>query len=389
MIRRTNLAVAAVIIGGLGLSACELGPKETQQVGYRGTGMVQVTDPQTVAASTGGPAIPAPPYATPDDSGPRARDVYQNVPVLGGVSAERFNHLMAALNTWIVPANLPPEQGGCNYCHNPANLASDEKYTKVVARRMLQMTQSINANWSSHVGATGVTCWTCHRGNAVPQYNFVNDGPDSRSIVGRHPNGQNQPNPTAAYASLPGGLGNYLAMTGDARVSGNAAIRYRLPREGASLKATESTYATMMHMSQALGVNCTFCHNTQAFRAWDQSRPQRATAWYGIRMARDINNNYITPLTSVFPANRLGPHGDPYKANCQTCHQGQNKPMGGVSMLQDYPVLRGPAPAAASAPPVPAPAPGTGPDPQASGPGTSASTDQQAPAANTTAPAGQ
>ena len=30
---------------------------------------------------------------------------------------------------------------GCNYCHNPANLASDEKYTKVVARRMIQMTR--------------------------------------------------------------------------------------------------------------------------------------------------------------------------------------------------------------------------------------------------------
>ena len=61
---------------------------------------------------------------------------YQNVKVLGELSTERFNHLMAEMNQWVAP----PEQG-CNYCHNPENMASDEKYTKVVARRMLQMTQ--------------------------------------------------------------------------------------------------------------------------------------------------------------------------------------------------------------------------------------------------------
>lgn len=385
MNHRSSMTVLAVVIGGVGLTACELGPKNSEQVGYRGAGMVQTTDPQTVAVSA---AIPAPPYATPDDSGPRASEVYQNVPVLGGASAERFNHLMAALNTWIVPANLPPEQGGCNYCHNPANMASDEKYTKIVARRMLQMTQAINANWSSHVGAAGVTCYTCHRGNAVPQYNFVNDGPTPRNITGRHPGGQNRPNASAAYASLPGGLGAYLAMDTPARVGGNAAIRYQLPRQGASLQATEGTYGIMMHMSQALGVNCTFCHNSQAFRDWNQSRPQRATAWYGIRMARDINNTYITPLASVFPPNRLGPHGDPLKTNCQTCHQGQNKPLGGVAMLNDYPILRGPSPSAGAVPAAPAPAPGAGAVPQATAPAT-ASTGTTEAAGNATAPAAQ
>ncbi len=32
----------------------------------------------------------------------------------------------------------------------------------------------------------------------------------------------------------------------------------------------------MMHMSQGLGVNCNFCHNSRNFSDWSQSMPQRA-----------------------------------------------------------------------------------------------------------------
>ena len=76
----------------------------------------------------------------------------------------------------------------------------------------------------------------------------------------------------------------------------------------------------MMHMSQSLGVNCTYCHNTRAFAEWDGSTPQHGTAWYGIRMARDLNKEYRSSLSSTFPANRRGPPGDVAKANCATCH---------------------------------------------------------------------
>jgi photosynthetic reaction center cytochrome c subunit len=59
-------------------------------------------------------------------------------------------------------------------------------------------------------------------------------------------------------------------------------------------------------------------------------------------MVRDINFGYIQPLQAVFPANRKGPMGDPYKVNCLTCHQNQAKPLGGVSMLAQYPYMRSP-----------------------------------------------
>ena len=40
-----------------------------------------------------------------------------------------------------------------------------------------------------------------------------------------------------------------------------------------SIKQTEWTYALMMHFSTALGVNCTYCHNSRIFASWEQSSP--------------------------------------------------------------------------------------------------------------------
>jgi photosynthetic reaction center cytochrome c subunit len=113
-----------------------------------------------------------------------------------------------------------------------------------------------------------------------------------------------------------------------------------------SLKQAEWTYGLMMAMSKGLGVNCTFCHNTQYFQSWSGSTPQRVTAWYGIRMVRDINNNYINPLTPLYAnvPGRKGAAGDLPKALCATCHQGAYRPLNGASMIKDYPVLAGPSP---------------------------------------------
>jgi photosynthetic reaction center cytochrome c subunit len=109
----------------------------------------------------------------------------------------------------------------------------------------------------------------------------------------------------------------------------------------------------MVHMSNSLGVNCTFCHNTQSFGNWQLSPPQRTVAWHGIRMARELNTEYLVPLGKVLPPNRLGLTGDAPKVACATCHQGVNKPLYGAAMAKDFPGLTGPS-ATASAP---APAP--------------------------------
>ncbi|WP_299322465.1 photosynthetic reaction center cytochrome PufC [Parasphingopyxis sp.] len=327
----------AIALAPLVLAGCELGSKEVTQTGHRGTAMAEL---DVVDASASADEIPAPPYELPPPSGPTAGEVYENVQVLSNISVEEFDYLMAAITEWVVPENVDdPERAGCNYCHNPANLASDEIYTKDVSRRMIQMTQTINADWTDHVQQTGVTCWTCHRGNAVPEHVWTNPSSDGRVAMGNL-NGQNAPDPNVGYASLPTGVfAQYFTGDGGDEIAVASTGLYPTDANRLTTMETETTYGLMMHLSQAMGVNCTYCHNTQSFRAWELSTQARATAWFGIRMVRNINEAYITPLTGNFPANRLGPEGDPYKVNCTTCHQGQTRPMGGASMVADYPAL--------------------------------------------------
>ena len=325
-------AVAAAFLTIPLISGFQAPGIETVQRGFRGVALGLVyhkTDEAKLEAENKVPGyLPQLPA-----TGPKASAVYKNVQVLGNLSVGQFTRLMASITQWVAPKQ------GCNYCHNPANMAEDAIYTKVVARRMLQMTQNINQNWTTHVVATGVTCYTCHRGNNIPQQVWFNDGghPQAGGAAQRY-TGQNEPSKAAAYASLATDpFTPFLQNAANIRVQGTTA----LPDGNlSSIKQTDWTYALMMHMSTGLGVNCTYCHNSRAFGEWSESPPQRVTAWYGIRMVRQMNNEYMTPLTSVFPARRLGPTGDVAKANCATCHNGVYKPLYGVSMAKDFPELR-------------------------------------------------
>jgi photosynthetic reaction center cytochrome c subunit len=279
-------------------------------------------------------------------AGPTAAEAYQNVQVLGDLSKPEFARLMVSFKNWL------GAEEGCNYCHNAPDFASDEKYTKVVARRMIQMTRHINSDWKQHVANTGVTCWTCHRGQAVPSGDWFKVSPDQDSglpaSLGNRA-GQNTPGGYVAGSALPSDpMSEFLKAESEVRVQGTAALA------GAnrhSVKQTEFTYALMTYMSKSLGVNCTYCHNTRAFGVWSESMPQRATAWYGLRLVRDLNASYLMPLESTLPAYRMGPLGDGPKVGCATCHKGTFKPLNGVSMLPDFPELIGPKhPALDSAP---------------------------------------
>lgn len=322
----------AALIGLMTLLAgCERFPMDTVQHGYRGTGMVQVYNPRILekqdALNTAPPAIPA---ASPD--GPKAKTLYKNVQVLGDLSGGEFIRLMTAMTSWVSP------QESCIYCHNPANFAEDSKYTKIVARKMIQMTRQINSEYKNHVAETGVTCYTCHRGNPVPQQVWFtlpdqNKGADFIGDLA----GQNTPGKLVNLSSLPTDpLTPYLLDDKPIRVNGTTALP---SGNRQSMKQAEWTYGLMTHMSNSLGVNCTYCHNTRSFSSWENNPPQRVTAYYGIRMARDLNNAYMQPLTDTFPDNRKGPKGDVAKISCATCHQGAYKPLYGYSMLKNHPEL--------------------------------------------------
>jgi photosynthetic reaction center cytochrome c subunit len=318
-----------LVLMALLLSACELPPMETVQRGYRGVGMEAVINPSILEDKI---AANIPPEASPmvPDVGPKASEIYQNVQILGDLSIGRFTRLMAAITQWVSP------EEGCVYCHDAQNFADDSLYTKRVSRVMLAMTQRANEDWQAHVGDTGVTCYTCHRGKHIPAEVWTTD-PGPEAVQGIVRAQQNIAAPSVAYASLPfDPLTPFLSDANNIRVISQSA----LPQGSRiSIQQTEWTYGLMMHFSDSLGVNCTHCHNSRSFFAWDQSPPERTKAWHAIRQVREMNNVFIDSTADILPDYRKGPLGDPIKVNCKTCHQGAYRPLYGANMLQDYPSL--------------------------------------------------
>ncbi len=105
---------------------------------------------------------------------------------------------MAAITEWISP------EAGCEYCPQRREPRRRQQVPKIVARKMLEMTRHINTAWEAHVGRTGVTCYTCHRGNAVPaNVWYKNPGPPEARGMARTETGQNHPATVAGLASLP------------------------------------------------------------------------------------------------------------------------------------------------------------------------------------------
>jgi photosynthetic reaction center cytochrome c subunit len=337
------IAGAAVVF-----TTFERPPVDVIQRGYRGTGLQQIYNPRLVAARE---ALNTVPSSLPQmQYGPLAKTVYKNVQILGDVHVGEFTRLMASMTAWVAPKQ------GCAYCHSLSNMADDTLYTKRVARKMLLMVRTINSTWTSHVQNVGVTCWTCHRGNPVPQYIwFQNPGPVAAQGFAETDVGKNLAiGPD--HSSLP--YDPYTLYLEQNPQSIRVQATNALPTDDRnSIKQAEWTYALMVHFSTALGVNCSYCHNTRAFGDWTQSTPQRVTAWYGIRMVRDLNTDYLEPVQSLLPPIRLGPEGDGPKVFCTTCHQGVYKPLYGAAMAPNFPELYQPAAATAPTPAAPAAAP--------------------------------
>jgi photosynthetic reaction center cytochrome c subunit len=308
-------------------------PIHTVQGGFRGLAMGQMSTNESERVLKLANALPDPiDKASPD--GDKATAVYKNVQVLTDLSADQFNRVMLGLAAWVAP-----EDQGCNYCHNPDNMADDSLYTKKVARVMLKMTRHINKDWQAHVGATGVTCYTCHRGQPVPANIWFKGEPPKASGFAASNDGFGHPDKVNGSTAL--SADPFTGLLDDKGAIRGQATQALPVGFGAPIQSIEKTYSLMMAMSASLGVNCTFCHNSREFGQWGESTPARVTAWHGIQTVRDLNIDYLGPLQPEWPANRLGPTGDGPKLYCATCHQGAQKPLLGVSLAKDWPELGG------------------------------------------------
>ena len=324
----------AVLVAALIITWGNPAETSTMQTGPRGSGMGVVelvanreaVDPTVEAYTSDAP------YA-PEEGDALAKDVYKNVQVLGDVTEDNFDRMMASITAWVSPDE------GCAYCHgDDETYAKDDLYTKVVARRMIQMTQLINEEYEGHVAPAGVNCYTCHRGEAIPSDIWFKRSPVLQNVSSWSAN-QNFATLQSSSTSLPtDALEQYLL--GDETISVHD-LEPRASNEGtAAIQNAERTYSLMNYYANSLGVNCTFCHNTRAFYDGEQVTPQWAVANEARAMVQDINNDYLVPLKDAYPANRLGPrHSDAPKAACKTCHKGVYKPLGGMDMISDWPEL--------------------------------------------------
>jgi photosynthetic reaction center cytochrome c subunit len=93
---------------------------------------------------------------------------FSTVKVLRGLSVPDFEAEMQLMNQALGVA--------CGHCHVRNNFASDDNPRKVAARRMLEMTRTINQQFfpayqpqpgDSRLGK--VTCFTCHQGEEKPK----------------------------------------------------------------------------------------------------------------------------------------------------------------------------------------------------------------------------
>ena len=212
---------------------------------------------------------------------------------------------------------------------------------------MIQMTQNINQNWAAHVQANaevGVTCYTCHRGQPVPNNVWFRVSPVNANVAGWSAN-QNRVTMVSNFTSLPSDyLEHYLIANEDGSYNPinvhDLESRVQQMPGDPLIQQTERTYAFMNYFSNSLGVNCVFCHNSRAFYDPGQVTPQWATASLGIVMVQEMIAEYLQPLQDVYPPERLGPvYGDAPLAACRTCHQGYQQPMQGLNVIRNYPEL--------------------------------------------------
>jgi photosynthetic reaction center cytochrome c subunit len=304
----------------------------TTQTGFRGLSIGELSTNESVRLIKAANALPdAIDPAAP--GGPKATEVYKNVQVLTDLTQAQFDRVMLGFAAWVGGEN------GCNTCHNPENLAEDNLYQKKVSRTMLKMTQHINKDWQSHVLTTGVTCYTCHRGQPVPKGVWFKGAPPKATGFAATNDGKGHPNAVNGFTALnTDPFSGILDGKDPIRVQASLALPTGL---GPSIQEAERSYSLMFAISKGLGVNCTYCHNSRQFSSWEQGSPLRVNAWHGINLVRDLNANFLAQIKPLLPAERLGPTGDGPKLYCLTCHQGAPKPLLGAQLAKDWTELGG------------------------------------------------
>jgi photosynthetic reaction center cytochrome c subunit len=101
-------------------------------------------------------------FAQPPQAPPAGRGGGRGMPEPKNLKILKPDEIRAVMGSFVAGTGL-----SCMGCHTQGDFASDDMPTKVTARKMLAMVRGINANTFN--GDQKVTCYTCHRGEALPK----------------------------------------------------------------------------------------------------------------------------------------------------------------------------------------------------------------------------
>ncbi len=193
-----------------------------------------------------------------------AEQAYPNIQILKGIPAGRVPLIMGSFDRALGVQ--------CMHCHSEGGMEKDDRPTFAKARRMFQM-----RNWIAQNAKVEATCWTCHRGHAVPEA-----GP---------------PTDASLWPAE-------LELTAEQGAQPGSKIYKNLKFFNSTASDLKSS---MLLMSASLGVGCSNCH---VVGNWDRDdKPAKDTARKMLAMVRDTRREF----TDI----RIG---------CPTCHHGVSKP---------------------------------------------------------------
>jgi hypothetical protein len=272
----------------------------------------------------------------------------------GVLAQERAGTPPTNLQVLTADVNLPKVMGSfnaalgvqCTYCHAAGDFASDSNPKKDVARRMLRVIKQINQHFpdagndflnSRYLpfpeGKQYVTCYSCHRGAAIPVTTIPNwHGPD------RAPEpGVAQGNRGARAGAARGGA---AAATGDGAAATDAAAvpsarGNQMHKNMVFLPVDTNTNLVMPAFRAAIGVECNFCHVAGAQMELGHANdrhldlnPKKLIARSMIGMLQEINTALFPgeDVDLVLTASSIPPAGKPY-VTCYTCHRGSRVPL--------------------------------------------------------------
>jgi photosynthetic reaction center cytochrome c subunit len=223
--------------------------------------------------------------------GKTAEQAFKNIQVLKGIPAEQVVPTMRFMRDSL---------GGvaCTFCHAD-DRSSDDKPEKVMARKMIAMELAINKD--TFGGTVEVTCYTCHRGAAMPVGTPVLSDETIAAAAAPPANKQAPAGPSvdqilAKYIDALGGEQALRKVTSRV-MTGTVDLPAAAGNPGAHLEMEVDAKAPNLTLMTMPAANGAASNGFDGAAAWAQDNRGRVTLSTGTALARAVrDSDFYQPL---------------------------------------------------------------------------------------------